>query len=239
MAPLSDASANSRHAFVADHVEPGATVLTDGWSGYEGLVQLGYFHDRRSQGAARLRRDDPHSYAHAGRPPCGVPGPTLAPGHTPRSRGRRPPAELPERVRLPLQPSERPQPWNALLPRSRDSDSARSCSLSGTRRCVPASRCTAGATAQTRASAKPPTTDGEPAMADGDLVVSVLEASRGIPLATLGDCSPDFRFPEKKWGPVSLSCPSGEKGRRNKGRSINFYRFPERRARWDARFLHT
>lgn len=61
MAPLSDASANSLHAFVADHVEPGATVVTDGWSGYEGLVRLGYFHDRRSQRAARLRGDDPHT----------------------------------------------------------------------------------------------------------------------------------------------------------------------------------
>jgi transposase-like protein len=59
MAPLADASAASLHAFVADHVEPGATVVTDGWQGYRGLDRLGYVHDRRSQRAARARGDDP------------------------------------------------------------------------------------------------------------------------------------------------------------------------------------
>ncbi len=59
MAPLADASAESLHAFVTDHVEPGATVITDGWQGYRGLDKLGYAHDRRSQRAARLRGDDP------------------------------------------------------------------------------------------------------------------------------------------------------------------------------------
>ncbi len=32
MAPLADASGPSLHAFVTDHVEPGAVVITDGWS---------------------------------------------------------------------------------------------------------------------------------------------------------------------------------------------------------------
>jgi transposase-like protein len=59
MALLSDASAASLQAFVTDHVEPGATVITDGWKGYEGLARLGYFHDRRSQRAAQARGDDP------------------------------------------------------------------------------------------------------------------------------------------------------------------------------------
>ncbi len=59
MAPLADASAASLHAFVAAHVEPGATVVTDGWQGYRGLDRLGYVHDRRSQRAARARGDDP------------------------------------------------------------------------------------------------------------------------------------------------------------------------------------
>src|SRR6266540_1505592 len=53
MAPLADASAKSLHAFVTDHVEPGATVVTDAWQGYRGLERLGYVHDRRSQRAAR------------------------------------------------------------------------------------------------------------------------------------------------------------------------------------------
>jgi transposase-like protein len=59
MAPLPDASATSLHAFVTDHVEPGSTVITDGWQGYRGLEQLGYVHDRRSQRAARARGQDP------------------------------------------------------------------------------------------------------------------------------------------------------------------------------------
>lgn len=58
IAPLADASADSLHAFVADHVEPGAVVVTDGWSGYTGLERLGYSHDRRSQRATRARGED-------------------------------------------------------------------------------------------------------------------------------------------------------------------------------------
>lgn len=57
--PLADASAASLHPFVTDHVEPGATVITDGWQGYHGLEKLGYVHDRHSQRAARARGEDP------------------------------------------------------------------------------------------------------------------------------------------------------------------------------------
>ena len=56
---LDDASAASLHPFVTDHVEPGATVITDAWQGYRGIERLGYTHDRRSQRAARARGDDP------------------------------------------------------------------------------------------------------------------------------------------------------------------------------------
>jgi len=59
MAPLADASAKSLHAFVTDHVEPGATVVTDAWQGYRGLDTAGYVHDRRSQRAARAAGQDP------------------------------------------------------------------------------------------------------------------------------------------------------------------------------------
>jgi len=59
MLPLADASAASLHAFVTDHVEPGARVITDGWQGYRGLEKLGYVHDRRSQRAARAQGEDP------------------------------------------------------------------------------------------------------------------------------------------------------------------------------------
>ena len=44
--------------FVTDHVEPGATVITDGWQGSHGLEKLGYVHDRHSQRAARARGED-------------------------------------------------------------------------------------------------------------------------------------------------------------------------------------
>ena len=53
-------SAETLHAFVMDHVEPGSTIITDGWPAYQGLAQLGYEHDRRRQGAARARGDDPN-----------------------------------------------------------------------------------------------------------------------------------------------------------------------------------
>jgi transposase-like protein len=59
MAIITDASAASLHPFVTDHVEPGATVITDAWQGYSGISELGYTHDRRSQRAARARGEDP------------------------------------------------------------------------------------------------------------------------------------------------------------------------------------
>lgn len=58
ISPLADASSESLHAFVMDHVEPGSTVVTDGWQGYQ-LTDLGYVHVRRSQRAARASGDDP------------------------------------------------------------------------------------------------------------------------------------------------------------------------------------
>jgi transposase-like protein len=55
---LTDASAATLHPFVTEHVEPRATIITDGWQGYAGLDKLGYRHDRRSQRAARARGED-------------------------------------------------------------------------------------------------------------------------------------------------------------------------------------
>lgn len=40
-------------------MEPGATVITDGWQGYSGLAKRGYVHEPRNQRAARARGDDP------------------------------------------------------------------------------------------------------------------------------------------------------------------------------------
>jgi len=39
---IPDASAASLHPFIADSVEPGSSVHTDGWPGYKGLEQKGY-----------------------------------------------------------------------------------------------------------------------------------------------------------------------------------------------------
>ncbi len=58
IAPLQDGSAVSLHASLADHVEPGARVITDAWQGYAGIEKLGYDRDRRSQRAAAARRED-------------------------------------------------------------------------------------------------------------------------------------------------------------------------------------
>ena len=59
MRVLDDASAASLGPFVADHVEPGTRVITDGWAGYSGLEALGYTHECRSQRAALARGEDP------------------------------------------------------------------------------------------------------------------------------------------------------------------------------------
>lgn len=55
IAPIADGSSGSLHPFVRDHIEPGATVVTDAWQGYHGLDQLGYVHQRLSQRAARAQ----------------------------------------------------------------------------------------------------------------------------------------------------------------------------------------
>ena len=50
MAILRDGSANPLHPFVvAQHIEPGSTVVTDGWSGHQGIDRLGYLHEPNSQ----------------------------------------------------------------------------------------------------------------------------------------------------------------------------------------------
>ena len=41
-----DASGASLEAFVGDVIARGATVRTDGWSGYNGLARQGYAHER-------------------------------------------------------------------------------------------------------------------------------------------------------------------------------------------------
>lgn len=58
MALLADASAASLQPFVADHVEPGATVITDAWPSYRGIVARGYGHEWHSQRATHAAGGD-------------------------------------------------------------------------------------------------------------------------------------------------------------------------------------
>ena len=56
---IDDASAASLHAFIAEAVEPGSRVHTDGWEGYAGLKAKGYQHrvtvlDRRNRSPVEL-----------------------------------------------------------------------------------------------------------------------------------------------------------------------------------------
>lgn len=60
MAPLADGSGRSLESFVASNVKRGSTVVTDGWAGYQGLTELGYIHEPRSQLAAKATGEDPH-----------------------------------------------------------------------------------------------------------------------------------------------------------------------------------
>jgi len=46
MRRIPDVSGETLGAFVQETIEPGSTVRTDGWRGYDGLSALGYRHDR-------------------------------------------------------------------------------------------------------------------------------------------------------------------------------------------------
>lgn len=58
MQAIDDASSATLRGFITDNVAPGATVITDGWSGYAGIEALGYPHDRRNQSAAKAVGED-------------------------------------------------------------------------------------------------------------------------------------------------------------------------------------
>src|SRR5450756_3092455 len=42
MGIIADASAACLHPFITANVEPGGTVITDGWQGYSGIERFGY-----------------------------------------------------------------------------------------------------------------------------------------------------------------------------------------------------
>lgn len=49
MRRVADASADSLQGFIAEAIEPGSVVHTDGWNGYVGLQKRGYLHEARPQ----------------------------------------------------------------------------------------------------------------------------------------------------------------------------------------------
>ena len=166
MSPLADASAETLHAFVMDHVEPGSTIITDGWPAYQGLAQLGYEHDRRSQGAARARGDDPNKLFARRAPRC-LTGQAVAAGNASRGRRQYPHEPLPQRVRVPLQSPPLPQPRHGVLSRARAGRGPRADAFPGSH-CQPTAEEAAPRAAQTaRASHEPGTPRGKPAVAVG------------------------------------------------------------------------
>jgi ISXO2-like transposase domain len=170
---LPDASADSLHRFLTRHVEPGATVITDGWMGYHGIAGLGYAHVRRSQRAARARGEDPGklvSGVHrvtslAKRWLLGTHQGSVEDKHLQSCRGQAP-AELPERVLLPLQPAPVPQPGLGLLPRARTRRRPRSRAVPGPGRRLEAQGKAARGTRRARPPAEHRTPTGSPAVAN-------------------------------------------------------------------------
>lgn len=59
LAPIPDASGSTLRAFITTYIEPGSTIVTDGWNSYRGATTAGYTHERRSQRAAKARGEDP------------------------------------------------------------------------------------------------------------------------------------------------------------------------------------
>ena len=130
IAPVADGSAESLQGFVMDHVEPGSTIITDGWPPYQGLAQLGYVHDRQQPG--RGSRSWRRSHETVARCTSGfLAGQALAPGDAPGLRRRSPSGQLSRRVRVPLQPPPLPQPWHGVLPSARTGRGPQADALSG------------------------------------------------------------------------------------------------------------
>jgi hypothetical protein len=128
MGILRDGSAASLHPFVTEHVEPGATVITDAWKGYSGISKLGYIHEPRSQRAARARGDDPGELLPGVHRVASLAKRWLL-GHPPRLGRRGAPTGLPQRVRVPLQPARIPEQGAGLPPCARTRCRARSGAL--------------------------------------------------------------------------------------------------------------
>ena len=166
MLPLADASAESLHPFVTDHVEPRATVITDGWQGYSGLEQLGYVHDRRSQRAARARGEDPGELLLAVHRVASLAKRWLLGTH----QGSVEPAHMASYLNefvFRLQPPGLPQPRDGLLPGAGARRCARPGALPGPSRHPAAPGSAAQAAAGARTPAEPRTPSRDPPLENG------------------------------------------------------------------------
>lgn len=94
MTPLADASNASLHTFITENVAPGATVITDGWSGYRGIDKLDYTTAPQPTSRTRLKvRTQPSCYRVCIASPL---WPSDGFGHASRLRRRCPSGRLPE-----------------------------------------------------------------------------------------------------------------------------------------------
>jgi len=57
---IPDASAESLHPFVSEHIVPGTNLITDARQRYASIATLSYTRERRSHRAVRLADGDPH-----------------------------------------------------------------------------------------------------------------------------------------------------------------------------------
>ena len=132
MAILADGSAESLHPFVTANVEPGATVVTDGWSGYQGIGALLPGVHRVASLAKRWVLE-----THQG----SIGAPHLQ--------------SYLEGVRLPLQPTPPEEPRAPLLRGARARSGPRSGALPAARRRVPVEEGAASTPIEARAPSEP------------------------------------------------------------------------------------
>jgi hypothetical protein len=86
MAVLPDAKTDTLRAFLADHVEESATVMTDGWQPYRQATAGRYVHQRQPGAGRKATTTLPGVHRVA------LLAKAVAAGHPPGLRGRRPPA---------------------------------------------------------------------------------------------------------------------------------------------------
>ena len=109
-----DDTADSLVGFVSDVVEVGATVITDGWTGYLALPEAGFIHERIIEGRGEGFIDSvPHLHHTVGNLKAWLAG---------THKGGQPPSphRLSRRVRLPAQPAAEPRRRLPDAPRPRD-----------------------------------------------------------------------------------------------------------------------